>query len=340
MTLALREADAKPYGNVTYADPGYQPDKKKRYPLDSEDHCRAAWSYINQQDNAAKYKPVQLAAIKRRIKAAAKRYGIEIADESDRADAADSELRRVLPSTQTRAFDFELRSVGGDGRTLEGYVAVFGATARIADRGGDFDEEIHRGAFDRSLRRALPVMQFDHGHDPRTGSVPIGVYDVFEPDQRGYFVRGRLLDNPVVEPVRQAIAAKAIRGMSWRMMVAPESGDRWTRRTGQVDKRDVLDADVPEAGPVVFPAYDATTVSVRSLLAGFSPEERAALVRELAAELRLAVDLSDLTGQSTARSDDGGELGTEPGKGDAPPAPQLTRQRLDEGALRARGILK
>jgi hypothetical protein len=43
----------KPYGDVTYADPGYQKDGKKRYPLDTEAHCRAAWSYINMPKNAS-----------------------------------------------------------------------------------------------------------------------------------------------------------------------------------------------------------------------------------------------------------------------------------------------
>lgn len=76
-----RAADAqKPYGDVTYADPGYQADGKKRYPIDTEEHCKAAWSYINQADNAAKYSAEHLAAIKGRIKAAGKKYGIQFSD--------------------------------------------------------------------------------------------------------------------------------------------------------------------------------------------------------------------------------------------------------------------
>jgi uncharacterized Zn finger protein (UPF0148 family) len=75
--------DAKaPYGDVTYADPGYQKDKKKRYPLDTKAHARAAWSYINKAKNAAKYTDAQLSRIKSKIKAACKRFGIDIAKES------------------------------------------------------------------------------------------------------------------------------------------------------------------------------------------------------------------------------------------------------------------
>jgi HK97 family phage prohead protease len=82
-TLALASAKAdstKPYGNVTYADPGYQSDGVHRYPLDSEAHCRAAWSYINMPKNAAKYTSEQLAAIKGRIRAALKRYGVDVSE--------------------------------------------------------------------------------------------------------------------------------------------------------------------------------------------------------------------------------------------------------------------
>jgi hypothetical protein len=70
----------EPYGDVSYADPGYQGDKKKRYPIDTPEHIRAAWSYINQKGNAGKYTGPQVASIKKRIAAAAEKAGIEISD--------------------------------------------------------------------------------------------------------------------------------------------------------------------------------------------------------------------------------------------------------------------
>lgn len=72
----------KPYGDVQYADPGYQKDGKKRYPLDSEKHIRAAWSYINQKENASQYTPKQLARIKAKIQAAMKRIGADVSKET------------------------------------------------------------------------------------------------------------------------------------------------------------------------------------------------------------------------------------------------------------------
>src|SRR5271165_7174207 len=50
-----------------FADPGFQPDKKKRYPLDTERHIRAAWSYIHMPRNSSKYDSKQLAHIKSKI---------------------------------------------------------------------------------------------------------------------------------------------------------------------------------------------------------------------------------------------------------------------------------
>jgi hypothetical protein len=73
------------YGDVSYADPGYR--GKPRYPIDKEDHVRAAWSYINMPKNAKKYSSSQLASIKSKIRAAAKKHGIEIAAKV--ADAGD-----------------------------------------------------------------------------------------------------------------------------------------------------------------------------------------------------------------------------------------------------------
>ena len=60
-----------------YADPGYQSDKLKRYPIDTPEHVRAALSYIGQKDNAGKYTSGDLAKVKAAIYRAAKGFGID-----------------------------------------------------------------------------------------------------------------------------------------------------------------------------------------------------------------------------------------------------------------------
>ncbi len=62
-----KEGEAQ-YGDVTFAD-----EKNKKYPLDSERHIRAAWSYIGQEKNAGKYSGDEVATIKRKIVAAWKK---------------------------------------------------------------------------------------------------------------------------------------------------------------------------------------------------------------------------------------------------------------------------
>ena len=66
----------KPYGDVTYADPGYQDDKKKRYPLDTEEHVRAAASYFGRPRNRKKYSKDQQEKIDSKIDAAKKKFKI------------------------------------------------------------------------------------------------------------------------------------------------------------------------------------------------------------------------------------------------------------------------
>jgi phage head maturation protease len=63
-------AAKEPPDPVEYADPGFQPDGRTRYPLDTERHIRAAWTYIHQPHNAGRYTTAQLAQVKARIVAA------------------------------------------------------------------------------------------------------------------------------------------------------------------------------------------------------------------------------------------------------------------------------
>ena len=61
------------YGDVKFAD-----QTNKKYPIDTPEHVRAAWSYINHEDNAAKYAKDEVKVIKDRIKRAAKDKGVEV----------------------------------------------------------------------------------------------------------------------------------------------------------------------------------------------------------------------------------------------------------------------
>lgn len=64
------------YGDVEFADP-----VNKKYPINTPQHVRAAWSYIHHKDNAAKYDADEVELIKNRIKRAAKKVGVEIVED-------------------------------------------------------------------------------------------------------------------------------------------------------------------------------------------------------------------------------------------------------------------
>ncbi|MBT2213465.1 HK97 family phage prohead protease [Actinomadura sp. NEAU-AAG7] len=182
-----------------------------------------------------------------------------------------------------RTVDFRAVDTGsddaGDGLTLEGYAAVWDTPTLIDSWEGTFNERIRRGAFRKSIRERTPRMQFDHGNHPLIGSIPIGTIETLREDDDGLWTSARLSDNWLIEPVRDAIRDRAIDGMSFRFSVIREE---WTDVDGKRVKPDELDAllwspgergplertlvelRVHELGPVVWPAYEATTVGVRA----------------------------------------------------------------------------
>ncbi|WP_395153135.1 HK97 family phage prohead protease [Ilumatobacter sp.] len=181
------------------------------------------------------------------------------------------------PKIAERSTSFEMRAAGDDGFTMEGYGAVFDTPTRIDSWEGKFDEVLSRGSFTKTLSERKPVLQFDHGRDGATGSVPIGAINEIREDSQGLFVSARLHDNARVEPIRQAIDSGAIDGMSFRFRVIRDEWDE----SGDIPLRTIREVELFEVGPVVFPAYASTSVGVRSLLADISQEERIQLLAEL-----------------------------------------------------------
>lgn len=187
------------------------------------------------------------------------------------------DLQRSAPFRLARADDDE--SEAGDGRTLSGYAAVFGQDTEIDSWEGQFVETIRKGAFKKSLRERTPIMQYDHGHHPLIGSLPIGRIEQLREDDEGLYTEARLSDNWLIEPVRDAIAEGTVSGMSFRFEVVR---DEWRDAAGKTVKpdelldllwmpgdrgplkRELIELKVRELGPVCWPAYEGTSVSVRA----------------------------------------------------------------------------
>jgi HK97 family phage prohead protease len=217
-------------------------------------------------------------------------------------------LRREAP--------FQLRAAGdgdeaGDGLTLDGYAAVFNRETIIDSWEGRFKEKIAPGAMKKSFRENPPKVQFDHGHHPLIGSIPIASVETIREDtdpvlapEGGAHIVARLFDNWLVQPVRDAIAAESIDGMSFRFGVVREvwHDHEGKKITDPQDLRDLLrrswleeleddelivrtlqELRVPELGPVVWPAYADTSVGVRSITIDLArlddPEQRTKLAQ-------------------------------------------------------------
>lgn len=78
VTPADKKRAEKEYGDVKYAD-----EANKKYPIDTDEHIRAALSYWGMPKNRAKYSAEDQKKIGARIHAAAKKAGINVSEKSD-----------------------------------------------------------------------------------------------------------------------------------------------------------------------------------------------------------------------------------------------------------------
>jgi phage head maturation protease len=222
------------------------------------------------------------------------------------------------PNTSVRRAPFTLvrdSAESDDGWTLDGYGAVFNSPTIIDSWEGRFVETIAPGSMKRSFRERPPRVQFDHGTHPLIGSLPIGALQyagedtdpVRAPDGGAHLIAA-IYRNWLMQPIRDAIASDppGISGMSFRFEVVRES---WTMADGtpitddmqlivalektwdgdvpdeELPIRTLLELKVPEIGPVMWPAYEATSVGVREGKIDLGrlqePEQRKLLARAL-----------------------------------------------------------
>lgn len=168
----------------------------------------------------------------------------------------------------TREMRFARADGGSDGRTLVGLAVPFNDMTRISNFfEGTFDEQFARGAFKRSLGMRTPKLQFNHGTSFMFDELPIGTFEEIRETDRGLEVEARIFEAPLFEPLREAIASEAIDGMSIRFRpIRTEVTEAEARDDGgEVELRTIREAELIELGPVVFPAYEQTTVDMRAL---------------------------------------------------------------------------
>ena len=284
--MADTKAPAKPYGAVTYADP-----KNGKYPLDTEAHVRAAWSYINMPKNAGQYpmNGVTLTEVKAKIKAAMDKLGADVADDSSKG-ASRAEFMRIYSLEDIHIIRSEQ---GGDGRVVEAYAAVFGQEAEIHDHEGHYIEVIEPSAFNRAIDHASRArggfassvkVLWNHGRDLSGNpsdrfSMPIGVPVHIAAEARGVLTRTRYSETPLADEVLEnirngSITAQSFVGPIMRSDPQLRRGDQ--HRPGSDGKLRTVrrtELGLRDYGPVLWPAYSgAEILGVRMSTPGADPD--------------------------------------------------------------------
>lgn len=160
--------------------------------------------------------------------------------------------------------DVELRMEGDEttGRKLKGYAVRFGQ--RSEDLGGFF-EEIDPQAFAVALPQSDLRALFNHNPSMVLGRQKAGTLRV-STDERGLAYEIDLPNTTLGRDLAESIKRGDIDGSSFSFKVPKDgSGERWERRNGKLYRVVTQVAWMGDVGPVTFPAYTSTKVSVRCL---------------------------------------------------------------------------
>ncbi|SCW80619.1 hypothetical protein SAMN02927924_03033 [Sphingobium faniae] len=149
----------------------------------------------------------------------------------------------------------DVRSAG-DGPTITGYAAVFGSTADI---GGQFREIIAPGAFQGTIGGDVRAL-IDHDSGRVIGRTTAGTLRLAE-DDTGLAVEIVLPDTQDGRDLATLIERGDISGMSFGFIVTRQQWDE----TGDIPTRTIQAVDLREVSIVAFPAYDDTSIALRSL---------------------------------------------------------------------------
>ena len=165
----------------------------------------------------------------------------------------------------------EIRSNGtlsATGKTLTGYAAVFNSEAVL----GDFSEVIRQGAFAKSLATGSNICAlYQHQGDALLGTTRGGTLQLRE-DAKGLAFELALPDTSHGKDLAILVGRGDVAGCSFGFRVAP-GGDRWEQR-GATLVRELLNVDLVEITLTSDPAYQDTTVAMRSRSANVCTDSR------------------------------------------------------------------
>jgi HK97 family phage prohead protease len=182
---------------------------------------------------------------------------------------------------EERRGSLELREdAAGGGSTVFGYASKFDSPYTVTDMFGEYEEVIHRGAFDRTIREQDVRLFVDHeGLALARSSVNLRLAE----DQTGLYYEAALDPTvTVVSDLTKLMRAGIMRESSFAFQpVRQEWNADYTRR-------DIYEAKLYDVSVVSIPANPAASAGVRKALEAGEPIELELALRALftTAELR------------------------------------------------------
>jgi len=182
---------------------------------------------------------------------------------------------RALHGLSVREAEKESGFIG----ILEGHAAVFDSDSLAFDGyGKPWVERIQRGAFSRTLKEQPDVKAlWSHRSDAILARSP-DTLSLAE-DDRGLRVEIKLIDTQQNRDVLASVRAKLVDSMSFGFSARSVKWEEGKER----DVRTLLDVDLFEVSPVVWPAYPDTAISARSA-ASFRSNDGTAELKAIAEE--------------------------------------------------------
>ena len=168
-------------------------------------------------------------------------------------------MSESLETRRIQINNFELREgPTGDGMSFTGYAAVFNSDSEPLP----FIERIAPGAFKKSLKSRMPIkMYMNHDSSMLLASTRSKTLRLQE-DSKGLLVEADLPDTTVGRDLSVLMKRGDVDSMSFGFSV-PSGGDKWS---DDGMSRELRQVRLHEVSVVTgFPAYTATSASVRSL---------------------------------------------------------------------------
>lgn len=189
--------------------------------------------------------------------------GKEMPDEEEQREPNMSEIERrhvdVTENTEVRLAD--------EGRTVEGYAAVFGQPTMI----GAVEEVVAHGAFDDRLHDDV-VALFNHDQNmPLARSYQGQGTLELKVDEHGLFYSFKLGNQSYAKDLAESIKRGDVRGSSFGFVVREDDYEK--KDDGSYRRTIKKVSRIADISPVVSPAYPQTSVKMRDMIAALEAEK-------------------------------------------------------------------